>query len=267
MLKFKEISLANVQRIYNFKKNLDYEISFGIKGFDYGWLLTSRKWKQGEKVLDVGGAYSDFPSYLNRQFGCETWVVDDFGIDVNDPFWQRNMTPKNHVDAHPENKYVLERVGDPDRSSLPTGYFDVVYSASALEHVPPDLTPAVWKHMYSLLAPQGELIHAIDIPLASNGGLGKMFQATIFDAVPWLFPYNFQLNHYLATPRNYVRLVSKALNFNVPTIPDFNIWKVCLDPDILCESLMHGWYRITKDKMTDYRFQRVGSLLLHFVKA
>jgi len=266
MIKIKEISLANTQRIYQYKRELDYEISFDIKGFDYGWILSSREWKQGDKVLDVGGAYSRFPGYLSKENGCETWVVDDFGIDVNDPFWQRNQSPQDHIKAHPEIHYVLERVGDPDNSSLPTGYFDVVYSASALEHVPPELTPAVWQHMLDLLSPKGELIHAIDIPFPSNGGLKKLLQTTMFDMMPWLFPENFRLKHYLATPRNYSRLVCNTLNMEVPPLSGLDIWTMCLDPDVLCESLMHGWYRIVKDGMEDYQFQRVGNLLLHFIK-
>lgn len=266
MLKVKEISLANIQRIYQFKQALDYDISFDIKGFDYGWILSSRDWKPGDKVLDVGGAYSPFPSYISQQFGCETWVVDDFGMNANDPFWLRNQSPQKHIEAHPENHYILERVGDPETSSLPTGYFNVIYSASALEHVPPELTLAVWRHMFDLLAPQGELIHAIDIPFPSNGGLKKMLQTTIFDKMPWLFPQKMRHDHYLATPRNYSRMVGNALNVKIPPLPDLDIWTMCLDPDILCESLMYGWNRIIKGDVENYRFQRVGNLLLHFIK-
>lgn len=213
------------------------------------------------------GRIPPFPSYLSQKFGCETWVVDDFGMDVNDPFWLRNQSPHQHIEAHPENKYVLERVGNPETSSLPTGYFNVIYSASALEHVPPELTLDVWRHMTDLLAPQGELIHAIDILFPSNGGFKKMFQTTLFDWMPWLFPQKMRHSHYLATPLNYSRMVCNALSVKIPSLPGLDIWNMCLNPDILTESLTYGWNRVIKGDVEDYSFQRVGNLLLHFVKS
>lgn len=263
----KEISLADTDRLYSYKKNSPYEIAFSLKGFDYGWILDSRDWQKGDKVLDVGGAYSDFPHFIHRQYQCETWVVDDFGMGVDDEFWMRDKSPHEFIKQHPETKYVLERVGNPDKSSLPEGYFDVVYSASALEHVPAELTPAVWSHMLSLLKPGGALIHAIDVLFPSNGGLKKMIQASIFDGLPWLFSEDFKLKHYLATPSNYIRVIAKPLGLTIQgQLKALNIWEMCLDPEIVIEPMAFGWNRIVKDHMTDYHHHRFGSLLLHFIK-
>ena len=267
MLRIDEVALANTRCLYEYRQNCNYKITFNIKGFDYGWLLTSHRWKSGEKVLDVGGAYSPFPNYLSTKFNCETWVADDFGVSEGSAFWTRGRSPEEHIVTHPETKYVLERIGDPTQTSLPKAYFDTIYSASALEHVPPAFTPAVWTHMVELLKPGGELIHAVDVPFPSNGGFKKMLQAMIFDGFPWLFPHSFRVNHFLATPKNYARIVFKTLNiYTRPSLKNLNIWRMSLNPEILCEPVIAGWYRITKDNMKDYHFQRVGSLLLRFKK-
>jgi hypothetical protein len=42
---------------------------------------------------------------------------------------------------------------------------------------------------------------------------------------------------------------------------------MCLDPEILTESYEHGLNRIIKDKTEGYRYQRVGSLILHLKKS
>ena len=267
MVEIKELSLADTRRFYHYKANLDYKIAYTVKGFDYGWILSSRNWQKGETVLDVGAAYSPLPNYISTEYGCETWVADDFGISEDDDFWVRDKTPTEHINNHPETRYVLERVGNPGTSSLPKGYFDVVYSASALEHVPAELTPAVWRHMLDLVKPGGELIHAVDLLFPSNGGLRKMIQATIFDSLPMIFSKQTKLNHYLSTPKTYTRLVLKSLGVNtMPPLKKLDVWTMCLDPEVLTNALGFGWERIVKDGMKDYRNCRFGSLLIHLIK-
>jgi 2-polyprenyl-3-methyl-5-hydroxy-6-metoxy-1,4-benzoquinol methylase len=155
MYKIIEVSLADTHRLYQYKLQDIFGADFSLKGFEYPWILTSRTWQKGETVLDVGAAYSRLPIHIQQTYGCETWVVDDFGLKSDEPFWTRHKPPHEHIAKYPEVKFVLERLGDPAQSSLPVGYFDVIYSASALEHVPCTLTPKVWKHMDLLLKPGG----------------------------------------------------------------------------------------------------------------
>ena len=267
MFQLLELSLADTHRFYQYKQSCPLELGFGLKGFDYGWLLASHKWNGTDKVLDVGGAYSQLPLYINQQFGCETWVADDFGIQANDPFWLRNRQPPEYISEHPQVKFVLERVGDPGHSTLQLGYFDVVYSVSVLEHVPYDQTPAVWRHLGQLVKPGGELLHAIDIPFVSNGGLSKMIKATLFEAFSSLIPGNYQLSHYMVTPMNYARLVFRTLELQRPAGHGMNVWRMALDPEIMTEGFDFGYNRILKDNMKDYHHQRTGSLLIHLRKA
>jgi Methyltransferase domain. len=261
-----ELSFADLDRLYRYHCDGVYEVDLGIKGFDYPWLLTSHDWKEGDKVLDVGPAYSLLPGYIQKKFGCEMWAADDFGSTVGDEFWKRRSSPQEHIEKYPEVKYVLERIGDPAKSSLPAGYFNVVYSLSVLEHVPPQVMPAVWRHMDSLLKPGGEMFHAVDLLFPSNGGLRKLFISLLFDWLHPIIPENYKQKHVQATPLNYLRQVARILGFSLGTTKNIDVLTMSLCPNTLVESYKYGLNRIVKDKIKDFHFQRFGSLMIHLTK-
>ncbi len=261
-----EVSLAKVSRLYDYYLRGVYAAKFNIKGFDYPWLIESRQWHKGERVLDVGGAYSELPLYLQREFGCEVWVVDDFGLLEGDTFWTRGRSPHEHIAQHPEVRYVLERVGDPEKSSLPLNYFDVVYSLSTLEHVPQALMKNVWRHMDALLKPGGEMLHAVDVSFPSNRGLWGIVRGIVFDAIWWSLPTRWRTRFCLATPKAFARFAFDALRIHFRLGRDLSVLNMTLNPDILTESYETGINRIVKDRMQDYRYRRVGSLLIRIRK-
>jgi hypothetical protein len=256
-----EISLGNLTRLYSYIQSNLNGARFGLKGFDNPWLLESHAWKSGEKILDVGAAYSSLPSYLQGNYGGDVWAVDDFGMNVDDPFWTRNRSPQEFIESHPEVKYVIERLGDPQNSSLPCGYFDVIYSISVLEHVPQAITPAVWKHMDLLLKPGGEMLHAVDISYPSNGGLKKVLEGWLFDALYGLIPQRMKIRYIFATPKSYVRMALNSLGVTYRIPRELDVWNMVLNPDIVTEDYNHGLNRIIKDKIKGYKYQRVASLL------
>jgi hypothetical protein len=266
MYRLIEASLADLTRLYPYKQQELFRADFSLKGFEYPWILTSRDWQPGEKVLDVGAAYSPLPLHIQETYNCELWVADDFGLYSNDPFWARQASPQEYIACHPQVKFVLERLGDPANSSLPLNYFDLIYSASTLEHVPYELSPGVWRHMDALLKPGGEMLHAIDIPFPSNGGLKKILMALAFDILYPAIPYKFKLKHFFATPKNYARLVLDELRIQAKFGKGLSVLNMVLNPDILTESHRYGLNRIVKDKMVDYKYQRIGALLLRMQK-
>jgi hypothetical protein len=261
-----EASLADLDRLYKYKLESSFKADFSLKGFDYPWVLNSRCWKPDEKVLDVGAAYSPLPVHLQTTFGCEMWVADDFGMNSNDPFWMRNASPQEHVAKYPDVKFVFERLGNPASSSLPVGYFDVVYSASVLEHVPAQLIGKVWKHLDLLLKPGGEMLHAIDIPFPSNGGVKKMLFALGFDTFYSIFTKEFKARHFLSTPIACARLACAELGVTAHLGEALSALNMSLNPVILTENAASGLRRITQDKMTSFHYSRVGSLMLRFKK-
>lgn len=261
-----EFSFADLDRLYAYHLHGIYGAEFGIKGFDYPWLLTSCDWQKNKKVLDVGAAYSPMPIYLQKTYGCEVWVADDFGSSIGDSFWLRGSSPQEHINNHPEVKYVLERLGDPEKSSLPSGYFDVVYSLSALEHVPAHIMPAVWRHMDSLLKPGGEMLHGIDLLFPSNDGIARLFSCLIFDWMHAIIPASFKQEHIQVTPLNYLRQVARILDLKLGSTRGLDVLNMSLSPNTLVESYQYGLNRMIKDKVQDFHFQRFGSLMLHFKK-
>lgn len=261
-----EASLADLDRLYRYHMDGVHGTEFSIKGFDYPWLLTSHVWKEGEKVLDVGPAYSPLPAYLQKNYSCGMWAADDFGSSVGDGFWSRGRSPHEFIESHPEVNYVLERLGDPSKSSLPTGYFDLIYSLSVLEHVPPQFMPSVLKHMDLLLKPGGEMLHAVDLLFPSNGGLKKLFFCLCFDLFHAFIPQRLKQKHNQATPLTYLRQVAQVLEFRPGSPRGLDVLTMTLSPTILVENYHIGLNRIVKDGLKDYHFQRYGSLLLRLKK-
>ncbi len=262
MYEILEVCLADTNRLYQFKQQGIFGVDFNLKGFEYPWLLSSRSWQKGERVLDVGAAYSLLPIHIQQTYGCETWIVDDFGLESNEPFWTRHGSPHEHIAKYPEVRFVLERLGNPAQSSLPLGYFDVVYSASTLEHVPCTLTPQVWKHMDLLLKPGGEILCAIDLPFPSNGGLRYICLSLAFDVFYSLVPKRLRQRYCHRTPKGYTKLVFQTLGVSYKIGSGLSVLNMILNPETLTENYAIGFNRIIKDQMTNYRYQRMGALLL-----
>jgi len=261
----KQLELGKVSKLYDYVLRDAYGAGFGLKGFDNPWLMEAHSWQRGQKVLDIGAAYSPLPNYLQTTYGIEMWVADDFGAE-GDAFWKRGASPQEHAAQFPNVKYVLEQVGNSAKSSLPVNYFDVVYSLSTLEHVPPRAIPDVWKHMDLLLKPGGELIHAVDVFFPSNGSWQKVLAALGFDFFYSLAPSRLKLDKCMGTPTAFTRLSFKALGIQYPISSDLSVLNMVLNPDVLTESYEHGLNRIVKDKQKNFRYRRCATLLMHLKK-
>ena len=142
--------------------------AWGIKGHNYLWILANVNFTRGGTALDVGGGYSMLPVIINERFGTEVWAVDDFGMESGEPLWSRWGDREKQKARYPNINYVFERLGNISTSSLKKGYFDVIYSVSALEHVPSNQMKAVFDHMLYLLKPGGVLVHCVDIAICSS---------------------------------------------------------------------------------------------------
>lgn len=165
-----DIGWAKIDNLYDyiekFKKNIKDENTFGLKSFGNGLVedkISNLKSDFRLKVLDVGGGYNTLTTELCKKYNCESWLVDDFGLNSDEEFWLRSKEPRIHAENNNLVKYIFERVGDEKKSTLPTEYFDIIYSISVLEHIPIISLAGVFDHMITLLKPGGRMIHAIDL--------------------------------------------------------------------------------------------------------
>jgi 2-polyprenyl-3-methyl-5-hydroxy-6-metoxy-1,4-benzoquinol methylase len=263
-----EIALADTRRLLGYKMAAKPDIHLNLKGFDCAWIINSIPWERGLKVLDVGAGYSWLPTYLATQKGCEVWSVDDFGASESDPFWTRSRDPREHIRAHPEVRYILGRLGEDNLPELPPAYFDCIYSASVLEHVPPSQFERVWGHMDGLLRPGGTLLHAIDIAFPTSRGLPHVVLALLFDSLYPILPARVRRRFLFETPLSCARAALRTLG--APTrgaARSLSIVKMVIDPEIATEPLEFTLNRALKDGDQRIRHFRVGSMLMHLTKS
>ena len=262
-----EASLADTHRLLSYRLNSKFDIHLNIKGFNYAWILNSIPWEPTYRILDVGAGYSRLPSYIALTHGCEVWAVDDFGDSEKGNFWERNQDPNQFINDHPEIHYVIGRIGDENLNELPPGSFDVIVSASALEHVPQGDVAKVWSHMEQLLKPGGIMLHGLDIAFPTNLGWKHVALAVLFDFFYPLIPFSLKQRFVYETPKSYVRYLSRILNLTGRGwLRNLGVVNMVLNPEIVIEPIEHTYHRMVKDNQLDARYFRMGSLLLHLKK-
>jgi ubiquinone/menaquinone biosynthesis C-methylase UbiE len=219
------------------------------------------------RVLDVGAGYSRLPIHIAERFGCEVWAVDDFGRLDKDEFWERNQDPYVHITQHPEVKYVVGRIGTKSTEDIPLKYFDVIYSASALEHVSPEDVPAVWHHLDRLLKPKGCMLHAVDLAFPTSRGLKHVLLAVLFDMLYPVLPGAIRRKFLYETPKSFVRFISSELGLSRDQGQEsLGVVTMVINPEIVTEPLEHTFNRMRKDGQINARHYRVASLVLKLLK-
>lgn len=170
MLTLTHASLATVSQLFQYKQHgLDLEPfpgytrdQWGIKAHNRPWVVDVGDFKQGQKIIEAGGAYSTLPKYLAKEFDLEAWVGDDFGEGSDESIWSRWGDPRDLPTKNPEVKYSYKNFGSFSETH-PSDYFDRIFSVSTLEHIPWGVRLDVLKDMNRCLAPSGRQLHTIDI--------------------------------------------------------------------------------------------------------
>ncbi|MCS7019517.1 MAG: class I SAM-dependent methyltransferase [Cytophagales bacterium] len=118
------------------------------------------------KVVEIGGAYSDLPQYIATQFGCEVHVIDDFGVESGEAeMWSRWGKREELLERNPNVRYIFDRVGNFASKQIPLNYYDLIFTVSTLEHVPPKAMADVFRHMEQMLKSGGKMVHCIDLQI------------------------------------------------------------------------------------------------------
>ena len=170
MLTLTHASFATVTQLFQYKnRGLKLEAfpgyttdQWGIKAHNRPWIAEVGGFKQGQRIIEVGGAYSSLPKYLAKTYQLEAWFGDDFGLNSGESIWARWADPHEHKAKNLEVTYSFENFGS-FSDSHPSGYFDRVFSVSTLEHIPWDYRLQVFMDMNRCLASGGRQLHTIDI--------------------------------------------------------------------------------------------------------
>lgn len=122
-----------------------------LKSIQDAWILSRIGSLNGKRIAEIGGGRSRVLEKLKLTNEC--WNVEKFqgvGAGPSAIHAQQGVT---QIDAY---------LGDFD-PRLPNEHFDVVFSVSVVEHVPPDRLPAFFADAARILKPGGLLLHAIDL--------------------------------------------------------------------------------------------------------
>jgi len=170
-LRLAHASLATVEELFEFKAS-GFELpefpghtgdQWGIKAHNRPWVAANGQWAAGQRIVEVGGAYSTLPEHLAAVHGLEAWVADDFGAGDGDERWSRWGDPRELARDHPDVNYEFTNLG-PARP-FPDAHFDRIFTVSTLEHIAEDQREAVLADMNRCTAPGGIQLHTIDIPV------------------------------------------------------------------------------------------------------
>jgi len=124
-------------------------------------------------ILEAGAGLDLF---FDAHFGAgrEYWMIDQSGFYDAVPFGE-SMRARKHT------TYVDGWLGQySDR--LPSGFFDLIFSISVLEHVAFDQLHHIFKDIFRLLKPGGVSIHTLDVNPHSPAAKSKVLIQMIKDA-------------------------------------------------------------------------------------
>lgn len=186
-------ALAKVEELFEYKQQ-DFKLEpfpgysddqWGIKAHNRPWIESVGKFAAGQRILEVGGAYSLLPKYLSDKYGLEAWIADDFGKSSDEKCWSRWGRPERLQTEYPGVKYTYENFGT-DSEKHPSNYFDRIFSVSTLEHIQDEKRLAVINDMNRCLKVGGIQIHTIDVSMPS---LKSVFLGILSTKIKFLEKY------------------------------------------------------------------------------
>ena len=125
---------------------------------------------QTRRFIEVGAGGSPWPAFVTKKYDAEAW-----GIDFSQPGLQ--LAAKAAVANDQSISLVAGDVFD--RSLLPAGYFDVVYSGGFVEHFPSSLP--VMQRLGELAHADGVVITAVPNLCGVNGALQKFVDRQTYE--------------------------------------------------------------------------------------
>ena len=127
-----------------------------LKDIQDAFILSLLKNEQNKKILEVGGGDSRVLKQINTRNEC--WNAEKFEGVGNGP-----TLPVDIPNVRVANTYLGEF-----SETVPSKYFDFVFSISVIEHISNEKLDSFFQDCARILKPGGEMIHAIDIYLLSE---------------------------------------------------------------------------------------------------
>ena len=159
--------LAEIAR----RAGLDYRLAailgpFAYQGnsstriYEFPWVYHSVRPTSGMRVLEIGGALSGLQFVLART-GSEIHNVDPF---INYGGSEYGSGPeKRHAQLNRAFKTDVKLYKSTLSDANIEGTFDVIYSVSTLEHIPPDALKETLTFARRLLNPDGRIVLTVDL--------------------------------------------------------------------------------------------------------
>ena len=211
MLVLTHASLATVDELFRYKSQ-GFQLEdfpgytpdqWGIKAHNRPWIEEAGEFAEGQKIIEVGGAYSLLTKYLAQKYALEAWIGDDFGMTSREPVWSRWGDPLGLPAAHPSVRYVFERFGT-FSPEYPDAYFDRILAVSTLEHIPREGRLQVLSDMHRCLKRGGKQLHTIDI--GTGPSLKRILMFALMDKMAGLLTLSKATRIPLSGIRSWIEL-------------------------------------------------------------
>ncbi len=130
------------------------------RAFEYPWAFEAGKIKPGMRILEIGGGLAGFQFTLERH-GCKVVNVDP-GLEAAGVGWLCDHASMDKLNRIFQTNVDLRNTTI-DRADLKDGEFDIVYSISVIEHLPPAEVVSAIEHAYRSLKRGGLFILTVDL--------------------------------------------------------------------------------------------------------
>jgi SAM-dependent methyltransferase len=134
------------------------------------WRAVASRLAPGRRFIEIGAGGSPWPAHVASRLGAEGW-----GIDFSRPGLEMAARAIGKGSA----RVVLVEGDLFDRTKLPAGAFDIVYSGGFVEHFPSPRP--VMERFAELLAPGGVVVTAVPNMCGVNGLLQKWADRETYD--------------------------------------------------------------------------------------
>jgi SAM-dependent methyltransferase len=131
-----------------------------VREFEYPWAYFATPVRSGSDVLDFGGGLGGFQLVLARA-GCRVVNVDP-GMDATGIGWPCDDSSMRRLNRLFGTSVQLRNTVI-ERAELADDAFDVAYSLSVLEHLPPDELATAMKEVHRVLRPGGHFVMTVDL--------------------------------------------------------------------------------------------------------